>query len=215
MEHTRRTYLASTGALAVGSLGLAGCLGGSPAANTSHSCELTDRAQVSELPQPRLGPADAAVTVAVFEDFACPHCRDFSTGPFSDLKDEFADDSAVAFEHYDFPIPVSDWSGRVANAARSIQEATDDPTFFEFAGAADENQDDYSWQVVGDLAADVGADPCRALSAATHKAYEPVLQANRQEGQNREIPGTPAVFVNGQLTTATYSEITTAIESSR
>lgn len=216
MDQTRRGYLAATGAVAVGTVGLAGCLGGSPpAADTSHSCELTERDQVGELPQPRLGPADAAVTVAVFEDFACPHCREFSTGAFSRLTEEFADDSAVAFEHYDFPIPVSDWSGRVANAARSIQEATDDETFFEFAEAAYEKQDDYSWQVVGDLAADVGADPCRALSDATYKTYESVLQANRDEGDERDIPGTPAVFVNGTLTNATYTDIASAIESTR
>lgn len=217
MDQTRRAYLAATGGVAVGTVGLAGCLGGgsSAAADTSHSCELTEREQVSELPQPRLGPADAAVTVAAFEDFSCPHCRDFATDAFSRLTEEFADDPAVAFERYDYPIPVDDWSGRVANAARSVQETTDDATFFEFAEAAYENQSDYSWQVVGDLAEDVGADPCRALSDATYKPYEPVLQANRDEGDERDIPGTPAVFVNGELTPASYAEITSAIESNR
>jgi len=42
-----------------------------------------------------------------------------------------------------------------------------------------------------------------------------VLDANREEGSNREIPGTPAVFVNGQLTDATEAAITSAIESNR
>jgi|AntRauTorcE11897_2_1112592.scaffolds.fasta_scaffold00842_8 protein-disulfide isomerase len=216
MKQTRRQYLAATGAVAVGT-GLAGCLGGGgpPAAQTSHSCELTERDAVSELPQPRLGPEDTAVTVAVFEDFACPHCATFATGAFSTLKDEFADDDAVAFEHYDFPIPVSDWSGRVANAARSIQEAAGDEAFFAFSEAAYASQDDYSWQVVGDLAEDVDVDPCRALSDATYDTYEAVLDANREEGSNREIPGTPAVFVNGQLTDATEAAITSAIESNR
>ncbi len=215
MKQTRRRYLASTGAVTVG-VGLAGCAGGGgpPAAQTSHSCELTEREAVEELPQPRLGPDDAAVTVAVFEDFACPHCRDFALGAFSDLKDEFADD-AVAFEHYDFPIPVSDWSGRVANAARSVQQAAGDEAFFSFSEAAYASQDDYSWQVVGDLAEDAGVDPCRALSDATYDTYEAVLDANREEGSSREIPGTPAVFVNGQLTDATYGAITSAIESNR
>jgi len=215
MKQTRRAYLASTGAVAVGTTGLAGCLGGPPASETSHSCSLTERDAVSELPQPRLGSEGAAITVAVFEDFACPHCATFSTGAFGDLKSEFADDSAVAFEHYDFPIPVSDWSGRVANAARSVQEAHDDETFFAFAEAAYANQDDYSWQVVGDLAEDVGADPCRVLSDATYATYESVIQANRDEGQERDIPGTPAVFVDGELTNATYDAITSAIESAR
>jgi len=65
------------------------------------------------------------------------------------------------------------------------------------------------------LAEDVGADPCRVLSDATYSTYEPVLQANREEGTERDIPGTPAVFVNGALTPASYTEITSAIESTR
>jgi len=215
MKQTRRRYLAATGAIAVGT-GLAGCLGGgSGPGSTSHSCDLTERPAVEELSQPRLGPADAAVTVEVFEDFACPHCATFATGAFSELKTAFADDDAVAFVHYDFPIPVSDWSGRVANAARSVQEAAGDEAFFAFSEAAYDSQDDYSWQVVGDLAAEVDVDPCRVLSDANANTYEAVLDANREEGSSREIPGTPAVFVNGQLTEATEAAITSAIESNR
>ena len=215
MKQTRRRYLASTGAVAIG-VGLAGCSGGGPpAAQTSHSCELTERDAVEELPQPRLGPADAAVTVAVFEDFACPHCATFATGAFGDLKTEYADVDAVAFEHYDFPIPVSDWSGRVANAARSVQEAAGDEAFFAFSEAAYASQDDYSWQVVGDLADEAGVDACRVLSDVTYETYEAVLGANRAAGEEREIPGTPAVYVGDTLTEPTYEAVSTAIEAAR
>jgi len=53
------------------------------------------------------------------------------------------------------------------------------------------------------------------LSDATYATYESVIQANRDEGQERDIPGTPAVFVDGELTNATYDAITSAIESAR
>lgn len=225
MEHTRRAYLASTGALAIGSVGLAGCLGSSSSGSngggesepdeTSHNCELSERDPVDELPQPRLGSDDAAVTVAVFEDFACPHCADFALGPFAELKAEFADDDDVAFEHYDLPIPVSDWSTRVANAARSVQDAADDEAFFAFSEAAYENLDDYSWQVVGDIADEVGVDPCRALSDATNETYEAVLEANRDEAEDRGVDSTPTVFVNGEPTETSESAISEAIEANR
>ena len=166
MKQTRRRYLASTGAVAIG-VGLAGCSGGGPpAAQTSHSCELTER-------------------------------------------------DAVAFEHYDFPIPVSDWSGRVANAARSVQEAAGDEAFFAFSEAAYASQDDYSWQVVGDLADEAGVDACRVLSDVTYETYEAVLGANRAAGEEREIPGTPAVYVGDTLTEPTYEAVSTAIEAAR
>ena len=214
MKQRRRTYLATAGTIAVGTAGLAGCLGGgSAAAETSHDCEITEREQVSELPQPRVGPDDAAVTVDVFEDFACPACRDFATGALSQLKDDFDDE--VAFEQYDFPIPVSDWSERVANAARSIQDEHGDEAFFAFSQAAYENQDDYSWQLIGDLAEAVGADPCGVLSDASTETYAPVINANVDEGRQREAPGTPTVFVNGEMVDASYGAVELAIDNAQ
>lgn len=216
MKQTRRAYLAAAGVATVGATGLAGCLGGgSGAGSTSHSCELSEREAVDDLSQPRLGPADAAVTVEVFEDFGCPHCATFATGAFSELKTEFADDDAVAFVHYDFPIPVSDWSRPVANAARSVQEAAGDEAFFAFSEAAYASQDDYSWQVVGDIAQEVGVDPCRVLSDANYATYEPVVQGNFDEGESRGVPGTPAPYVDGTLVDPTYDAVSSAIAAAR
>ena len=210
MQQTRRTYLAATGALAVGTA-LAGCLGnGSDDVETSYECDLIERDPVSELPQPRLGPEDAEATVAVFEDFACPGCRNFALGDLADLKADFSD--SVAFEHYDFPIPVSDWSERVANAARSVQDEHGDEAFFEFSTAAYENQADYSWQVIGDVADDVGAEPCVVLSDAATETYSAVLDANRTEGQQRDIPETPTVFVDGQEVESSYDAVEAALD---
>jgi len=203
MPPTRRTYLTTVGTAAA--VGVAGCSGtnsssdASGAAATSYDCELTDREPVSELSQPVAGPSDAAVTVDVFEDFACPHCADFATGGLSQLKDEYLDGGNVRFRHFDLPIPVSEWSGHVANAARSIQDTQGDAAFFEFSLAAYENINNYSWQLIGDLAADVGADPCRTLSDASNATYEPVLNDNRETGSDRGVESTPAIFVDDTL----------------
>ena len=203
MPPTRRTYLTTVGTAAA--VGVAGCSGtnsssdASGAATTSYDCELTDREPVSELSQPVAGPSDAAVTVDVFEDFACPHCADFATGGLSQLKDEYLDGGNVRFRHFDLPIPVSEWSGHVANAARSIQDTQGDAAFFEFSLAAYENINNYSWQLIGDLAADVGADPCRTLSDASNATYEPVLNDNRETGSDRGVESTPAIFVDDTL----------------
>ena len=212
MKQTRRTYLAATGAIAVGTAGLAGCLGnGSAAADTSHECEITDRDQVTELPQPRLGSAEPTATVAVFEDFGCPGCRNFALGDLADLKADFSDE--VQFEHYDFPIPASDWSEAIANAARSIQDTHGDEAFFAFSTAAYESFDDHGWQLIGDLAEDVGADPCAVLSDAATETYSAVLQSNFEEGQQRDIPGTPTVFVDGEMVETSYEAVETAINN--
>ena len=219
MKQTRRRYLAATGALAVGP-GLAGCLGGgsdgpSGAGDTSHSCELTDRDPVDELPQPTVGSDDATVTVDVFEDFACPHCADFALGGLADLEAEYAGED-VRFRRFDFLVVDSDWNAPVANAARSVQDELGDEAFFEFTHAAYENQSEYSWQVIGDIAEEVGVDPCRVLSDADGGTYSGVLEADQTAGEDQGVPGTPAAVVDGQLLegAATYESVRSAIEAS-
>ena len=223
MNTMRRNYLAGVSVAALGTTALAGCLGDdsgdnsvSPA-DTSHDCTLSERDPVDALPTPTVGSADAPVTVEVFEDFACSHCRDFFLGDLDALKDEYAGET-VAFEHRDLPLPVSAWSERVANAARSVQDATDEATFFEFARLAYENQSDYSWQVVGDLASDVDVDPCRVLSDASNGTYDGVISADRSAAENRlDQLTTPSVFVNGEAISpggdGWYGPISSAIES--
>jgi protein-disulfide isomerase len=211
MTRTRRDYLVTAGAAAA--VGLAGCLGsgdtdgngqpresgGENQIETSYECDLTEREPVSDLPPPADGPDDAAVTVDVFEDFACPHCAAFATGGLARLKDEYLGTGDVRFRHFDLPIPVSEWSRRVANAARSVQDASGDDAFFEFSIAAYENQENYSWQLVGDLAEEIGTDPCRVLSDGANGTYEQVLDANRETGIERGIEATPGITVNGML----------------
>jgi len=225
MKHTRRTYLAVASGLAVGTAAIAGCMGNDDGleteyegvdvadVETTYECELTDRDPVSDLPQPRVGPDEAEITVAVFEDFGCPACREFALGALADLKADFADDDTVAFDHYDYPVQASEWSERIANAARSVQDANDDAAFFEFSTAAYESQGNHSWQGVGDIADDVGSDPCDVLSDATHAVYAPVLQSNLDEGWERGVEGTPTVFVNESQVDASYDAVQTAIEN--
>jgi protein-disulfide isomerase len=210
-QFTRRKYIATTGIAAVA--GLSGCSGASgtlstpdvspEAIATSYECEPTEREQVADLPQPTLGPDSASVTVDVFEDFACPHCATFATGGFAELKAEYRDNDEVQFRHFDYPIPVSDWSIHVANAARAVQQRSGDAAFFRFAEAAYGAIEDYSWQTIADIVAETITDdetsPCAVVSDAASHRYQPVLRANRDTASQRGVTSTPRIFVNGNL----------------
>lgn len=214
MERTRRAYLATTGALAVGTAGVAGCLGSStPDVDTSYDCELTDSDPVSHIAQPSVGDPNAEVTVELFEDFACPHCSTFARNSLPALKSEYAG-SEVRFEHHDYLVVDSVWNGPVANAARSIQAAHGDETFFEFATAAYEKYYDYSWQRIGTFAEEVGADPCQVLSDASNGTFRDVIEANTDRAEDLRVPGTPGARVDGTVLdeVASYDSISRAIE---
>jgi protein-disulfide isomerase len=213
MSHTRREYLAA--ATGVGAVGLtAGCLGGG--GGGTDDCSIEDEPTVAELPPPRLGAADAAVTVAAFEDFSCPHCATYSLEVVPDLRSEYVESGVIRYEHHDFPIPVDErWSWQAASAARGVQDEADDAAFFEYAHALFENQGDLSAGLITDLADDVEAPGCAIQADALNETYRPVIEADRQAGIEGGVEATPTVFVAGRAVSPTYDAIASAIEAER
>ncbi|MFC6725295.1 DsbA family protein [Halobium palmae] len=217
MDSTRRTLLAAVGGATT--TGLAGCTGVLGGGGGGSDCDLQEEEPVTSMPNPVMGDDDAPVTVKAWEDFACPHCQTFSLEALPKIEENYVSSGDAKFEHHDFPIPVDDkWSWAVASAARGVQDATDDGTFFEYAHAMFENQGKYSMNVVQNQASEVGADGCSIRGDAKFGTYRPVLEADRQRGSSAGVRGTPAIFVDGQQVdfsgaSSFYPPIESAIES--
>ncbi|MFB6102524.1 MAG: thioredoxin domain-containing protein [Haloplanus sp.] len=213
MERTRRAYLAATAGIGL----VTGCLGGGGSGEGgTNGCDVDPEPTVSELPAPTLGASDASVTVAAFEDFACPHCATYSLEVFPEIRTEYVETGVVRYEFHDFPIPVDErWSWQAASAARGVQDETDDETFFEYAHLLFENQEDFSLGLLTDLANEVGAPRCAIQADAVNETYRPVVKADRQAAIDRGADGTPAVFVAGESVTPTYDAVASAIEAER
>lgn len=220
VEHTsirRRRFLRS--AAAAGVVGLAGCLsndtgnagGAGNAGNTGNEGSVET---VESLPAPVQGDPDADVTVAVFEDYACSHCRQFVVDVLPDVRSEFVEPGRVRYEHHDFPIPVSRrWSWAVPSAARSVQDERGDDAFFAYADRLFRNQSNYSYDLVASLASEVDADPPTVRRAAETETYRPVLEADRERGTDMGLQGTPEVYVDGGRTADySYETVRGAIE---
>lgn len=204
---SRRGVLAT---VAAGFGGLAGCLGPS---NTPSG----DVTPVESLPAPVQGDPDADVTVMVFEDFSCPHCATYSLEILPDVEAEYVEPGTVRYEHHDYPIPVDGrWSWAVAGAARAVQDSVGDAAFFEYAHLLFQNQDQYSMDLLAQLAEEVDAEPATVRSAAENGTYRPALEADRQRGADLGLDGTPEIFVNGEKTPdPTFETIAAAIEGAR
>ncbi|WP_129117020.1 DsbA family protein [Halegenticoccus tardaugens] len=216
MDTTRREYLAAAAGTAA--IGFAGCLGSAGGGGDNQDmgdCDVEERDPVQELPAPTKGEDGAPVTVQVFKDFSCPHCSTFELDVLPKLESEYVESGDVLYEHRDFPIPVSEtWSWSVASAARGVQDAEGDETFFEYARKLFSNQDDYSMDLVQNLAGEVGADGCEARAAGANETYRPVLEADRRLGEDMSLSGTPAVFVNERLLDDwTYESVKGAVDS--
>lgn len=215
---TRRRYVWSLAGLLV----TAGCLGeenddepGTTGVAGQRGTEaVVPETQVDSLPTPVRGDPDADVTVSVYEDFACPHCRDYTLSVLPKLTDEFIEPGTVRYERYDFPIPVHErWSWAAANAARSVQDGVGTDEFWRYSHLLYENQQQYSYELLGDLAEKVDGDPATVQMAAEDGVYREVLREDRKQGRNRGVTGTPTVFVNGKHVEQSYEEVSRAIRS--
>ncbi|TKR28111.1 DsbA family protein [Natronomonas salsuginis] len=204
-----RRRLLQTGAL-LGVSGIAGCLGGGNGGTGNGEQETTER--------PTLGDSDAPVTVAVYEDFACPHCRTFNEDVTPQLVSEYVEPGDVAYEHYDFPIPVDETvSWQAPQAARSVMKQAGSETFFEYSELLFANQGSLGMETYVDLAAEVGVDGDVVESAVSEGRYRQTVETDRDNGIDRGVGGTPTVFVNGENPAPDgrlgYSGIVQAIES--
>lgn len=210
---SRRTALRATGLTAVAAL--AGC----PANGNSESQTTDDRPTPErQLPVPSRGDADAPITVAVYEDFACQHCRRYTEETEPRLLAEYVEPGEVRYEWHDFPVPVAEpHSWLAACAARSVQANSDsNDAFWSFSESIFERQDELSMDLYETVANDVGVDGETVREETEERTYEPTVVADREHGLERDVGGTPTVFVgDNRLEGPDFAVIRNAIEDQR
>ncbi len=54
-----------------------------------------------------VGEPSAKIIVKVFSSLTCPHCANFHTAVFSNLKKDYIDKGLVRFEHHAFPLDLA------------------------------------------------------------------------------------------------------------
>lgn len=211
----RRDVIRASGAL--GAVAIAGCTGDdSPDDTPGDDTTQTEPEPEQQLPRPVAGNPDAAVTVASFEDFACPHCATYSLEVLPEIWSTYVEPGEIRYEWFDLPIPDSfDGTGswEAAVAARSVQANTDDGAFWTFAESVFENQNSLSLDRYETLANDAGADGATVRQETEDRTYEPTVRYDRGVAVDREVSATPTVFVDGEpLQAPDYDELSTAID---
>jgi len=146
---------------------------------------------------PSVGPANAAVTVVIFSDFQCPHCRELAT-VLATVIPEFPQ---VRFVYKDFPLTqIHPWAESAAIGARcaymqspksyaSVQEQI----FAEQELLSAEN----IWEKLISYAGQAGLDPDAFKACMSSPEAKAAVDASHQEGESVSITSTPTVFVNG------------------
>lgn len=163
--------------------------------------------------QPVSGNPEALVKVAMFEDFLCPHCAQFTEGILPQVKSEFAGNDDVAFFYVNFPVmPGSDGAAVVAECV--YQQSNE--AFWEVYPVFMRSQQQITTRDAAlELAAEYGPgiDREQLAACAADPATLDIIQADGAIATAAGATGTPAIFVNGQLVTTSVAAISDAIRA--
>jgi len=210
---TRRHVLSG---VAIGTVALAGCAGGdengTENGNSSNESEQSgefdgadggvaaDAPELDDASVPVLGDPDAPVTLAVYEDFLCPHCRTYNEELFPDIATEYIDPDRIRYEHRNFPVVHEQHSLEAASAAREVFEAYGNEAFWAYKSRLFDRQDEVRANVTdlcGEIAEEMGLDGDAIQTAATERAHDDDTERDQSRGQERGIRATPTFVVDG------------------
>ena len=182
----------------------------------------TDAVMVGDLNlagQPSIGNENAAVKVAVFEDFKCPVCKRFEDTVFPKLKADYIDTGKIEFYFFNFAFIGPD-STTAAIATECVYEQDED-AFWEYQKLVFDNQGDERTQwatksLLVDLANQVSeVDVAKLEECISSGKYDQEVRDDKNMGVSVGVQGTPTVYVDGQPVRASldYNAIKSAIEA--
>lgn len=145
------------------------------------------------------GNFDAPVTLVEFSDFECPFCqKQYQT--LKKLMAEYPKKIRLVYKH--FPLSIHANSQKAAEAAEAANEQG---KFWEYHDKLFENQSNFSTDNFKKWAKEIGLNSERFNSVLDSGKYAQKVKDDFQEGISKEVQGTPATFINGQLISGALS----------
>lgn len=151
---------------------------------------------------PVTGPADAPVTIVLFEDFQCPFCRKLA-GNLHALQASRPNDVRIAW--YNFPMHTAcneaapkDMHPRACAAAAASICAEQQDKFWEMHDVLFFNSARLSNREILSYAAELGIDMKQYRTCLNDPATGERILADARLGTSLGVKGTPTFFVNGR-----------------
>ncbi|HEY8457986.1 MAG TPA: thioredoxin domain-containing protein [Actinopolymorphaceae bacterium] len=141
-----------------------------------------------------IGDPDAPVVVEVFEDFSCPHCRDFEARSSHVLRQRVASgDVRVVY----YPVTLSQFGEPTVRSANAFACAADQRKAREMHDALYANfSQSWSTGELLELGKTVGLDSGSFRSCVRNETYAEWVESIDQTATEKGVIGTPTIFVN-------------------
>ncbi|MBU1068904.1 thioredoxin domain-containing protein, partial [Myxococcota bacterium] len=142
---------------------------------------------------PGFGPADAPVTIVVFDDFQCPWCEKASKVIERVLKEHPAD---ARFVMVNFPLPQLHKEAELA--AQAGMEAHAQGKFKQMHDIMFANQRGINRAALDKWAQQIGLDVARFKTALDQNTHQAAVQRHVSMGKSLGVRGTPTMLINGR-----------------
>lgn len=147
---------------------------------------------------PTYGPADAPITIRMFEDFECSACRVAKTG-VDYVKQTYGD--KVRFVWNDVPLPMHPYARIAANAGRCAEEQG---KFWEYADLLYQEQPYWSEAKSASDASvlfiryadQLALRKVAFIACLDERRYDEKIVQDSKEAQANKVDATPTFFVN-------------------
>jgi protein-disulfide isomerase len=141
---------------------------------------------------PTKGPAGAPVTITVFSDFECAYCARLPK-ILDQVATEYPTEVRIAFKHY--PLRSHEFAIPAATASVAAQRQS---KFWEFHDRLFQHFNELDEARVDQIAKELGLDAARFQKDRNDPQTEQIVDADRREGYEAGVSGTPAMFINGK-----------------
>lgn len=174
-------------------------------------------AQVAEIKDMTLGPVDAKVTLIEYASYTCPHCANFHTNVFKDLKKDYIDTGKIHFVYREVYFDrYGLWAAMVARCGGEMKYFGVQEMLYKdmqgWAGSDDPNVVVGNLKKIGRTAGmdDAQLDACMqdgAMAQAMVDHYETVMK-------EYEVQGTPTLIINGNKhANMSYADLKTILDA--
>ncbi len=162
-----------------------------------------------------LGSPDAPVVVEAYEDFLCPHCREWTESVEAQLRSSYIKDGNVRLEYKPFPLEGFAPGSRMA--AQAAHCAADQNIFWPYHdrlfSVQTGGQSAYTIEELISYAADLGLNERQFTQCMSSMADTQTIAETAQEGVSRGVTGTPSVFINNESVQSDWGTIQSKIDS--
>ena len=160
---------------------------------------------------PHRGPIEAPVKLVVFESLQCPHCQRFAL-TLPRLEREFGDQLLVVFKHYPLSTRCNDrltldMQPDACELAWAAEAARLQSRFWQFRDAMLTAGQRASAGSIERAVHGAGIEPTRFEADRRSAAVRERVAEDIELGNELELPGTPATYLDGRLVRPASAEL--------